>query len=207
MANWLDQTAPQLGTSVQASDQNDLLMVSMPKVAASIQPTFASANGSFFVSTDPAVIKQMSSRNATAPTLEATPYFAKNAALYREANEAFFYFASKEIFEHAYTLGRPSLLVGSAFFPQAKAIIDFSRLPSTATVAKHLTPVVIAQSHTQDGFLIQSRGPLSATPLFLIGKMAYQTFFLKQKAPLENGAHELDSQHESTVRQNAMPSS
>lgn len=196
IVNWLDQTAPQLGTTVQASDQNDLLMVSMPKIASAIQPTFASAKGSFFVSSDPAAIKQINNRNAATPTLETAPYFAKNAALYREANEAFFYFSSKEIFERAYELARPSLLVGSAFFPQAKTIIDFSRLPATQTVAKHLPPVIIAQSHHENGFLIQSRGPLSATPLFLIGRTLFQTFFLKQGAPPANSIPNATNQNE-----------
>jgi hypothetical protein len=180
IANWLDQTAPLLGASLQASDQNDLLMFSMPHVAPTIEPSFASANGSFFISTNPSAIKEISNRNASAPTLEATPDFLKVKGLYEQANESFFYFVSKEIVERAYTLVRPSLLVGSSFFPQARAFIDFSRLPSTAIITKHLTPSVIAQSHYEDGFLIQSCGPLSATPLFFLGRVCYQ-FLLSKK--------------------------
>jgi hypothetical protein len=180
-ATYLTQAASPLGTSLQTLDQGNLLMMSIPPIASTIQPTVASAHGLFFISTDPLAIKQMSTRNANAPTLETTPDFAKNANLYHEANEAFFYFASHEIFERAYTLARPSLLVGSIFFPYAKAILDFSKLPSATTVAKHLTPVVIAQSRNQEGLLIQSRGPLSTTPLFLIRNMLYQTFFPKQE--------------------------
>jgi hypothetical protein len=183
VANWLDQAAPQLGGSLQASDQNDLLMISMPKVASTIEPCLASANGSFFISSDPVVTKETSNHNAASPTLESTPGFSKNKVLYDEANEAFFYFVSKEIVERAYTLARPSLLVGSAFFPQARALLDFSLLPSTGTLTKHLAPVVIAESHHEDGFLIQSRGPLSATPLFFLGRVCYQ-FLLSKKGSI-----------------------
>ncbi|MFZ4116669.1 MAG: hypothetical protein ACOYK6_08140 [Chthoniobacterales bacterium] len=181
-ANFLAQAAAPLGASLQTLDQGNLVTISIPPITPTIQPTFASGHGLFLVSTDPLAIKQMSSSTATVPTLETTPDFAKNENLYHEANEAFFYFVSHEIFERAYSLVRPSLLVGSIFFPQTKAIIDFSKLPSATTIAKHLTPVVIAQSCNQEGALIQSRGPLSATPLFLIGKMLSQSFFTKQEA-------------------------
>jgi len=180
-ANWLDQAARELGTSLQASDQNDLLLFSMSKIAPSIEPSFASANGLFFISSHASTIIQKSNRSPAMPTLENNADFSKNKSLYDATNEAFFYFDSKEIFTRIYSLLRPSLLLGGNMFPQAKGMIDFSRLPSTALVRKYLTPIVIAQSHEQDGFLVQSSGPLCATPLYFLGKILYQYFALKKE--------------------------
>lgn len=181
MANWLDQAALNIGTSLQASDQNDLLFFSIPKLAPNVELSMASANGLFFIASDSASMKERSSQNSSAKTLETAADFSNSKSLYHEANEAFFYFNSQEIVKHIYPLARPSLLLGGAMFSQAKAMIDFSRLPSTATVTKYLTPIAIAQSHYQDGFLIQSQGSLSATPLYLIGKTLYQFLMAKRE--------------------------
>ena len=154
----------------------------MSKIAPSIEPAFASANGLFFISSHASTIMQKTNRSPAAPTLENNADFSKNKSLYDASNEAFFYFDTKEIFTRVYSLARPSLMLGGNIFPQAKGMIDFSRLPSTAICRKYLTPIVIAQSHEQDGFLIQSRGALCATPLYFLGKILYQYFAVKKEA-------------------------
>ena len=66
--------------------------------------------------------------------------------------------------------------------------IDFSKLPAAAVIAHDLVPIVYAQSHVKEGTLIQSAGPLTAVPLFLLGSTAYTFLQKKKMAAASSGA-------------------
>ena len=179
--SWLEQGTAHLGMVLQSN--GDLHFVSTPQLADGLKPTMAVARNDFFLGTDPEIIVQtaaQAAKSSARSTLETTAGFVKVDHLYHQANEIFAYFSTKELFERLYEKVRPGLLLGGSFMPDVSTTVDFSKLPSASVIAHDLVPIVYAQSHVQEGILIQSAGPLTAVPLFLLGSTAY-TFLQKKK--------------------------
>lgn len=181
--SWMEQAAARLNVTLQA--EGEVHFISMPQLSEGLKPTMADARGWFFIGTDPAVIKQASGqveKKSPQGTLVSSPDFAKAETLYHQANEVFAYFSTKELFERLYEKVRPGLLLGGSFMPGISTTVDFAKLPSAAAISKYLTPIFYAQSHVDEGLLIQSTGALSFTPLFFSANMAYTTIMKKKAA-------------------------
>lgn len=101
--------------------------------------------------------------------LEKSPAFAAALPAYRQANEVFGYVDSRAIFERAYTTLKPALQFGAQVMPGMAEWIDTSKLPQLETVAKHLDPIVYTQSRVDNGYLVESTGPITLNQAVLIG--------------------------------------
>lgn len=56
---------------------------------------------------------------------------------------------------------RPMLVMAAAFMPAIAQTVDLGKLPAADVIARHLSPLVIAQSYQTDGYLTSSIGPIS----------------------------------------------
>ncbi len=108
--------------------------------------------------------------------LDKSAAFASALPAYRKANEVFGYVDSRVVFERAYTTLRPALLFGAQVMPGMAEWIDTSKLPQLETVAKHLAPIVYTQSRVDNGYLIESTGPITLNQAILIGVGATSQF-------------------------------
>jgi hypothetical protein len=53
------------------------------------------------------------------------------------------------------------------FNPHANDYGDLSKLPAAEVISKHLSPIVYSQSSDENGYLIESTGPVTFTDLLL----------------------------------------
>lgn len=186
IAPWLDQTASHLGTALDTHEKNDLVTLPLMPEGSSLKPVFASFQGSFLVATEAPFVEELSSRAPAIAPLKEAPDF--DASLYNQANEAFFYISTKEVLEHLWSFAQPLLSTLKTEDTNQEASFH---LPAIENISKYLSPIVIAERSTEEGFLIQARGPCGITPLYLMGKLAC-TLFLSEQQTLNPSASEED---------------
>jgi hypothetical protein len=51
--------------------------------------------------------------------------------------------------------------------------VDVSKIPSAATISKHLPPIVLSRSDTAGGVLVESSGPISMGQLVILGAAGF----------------------------------
>ena len=56
---------------------------------------------------------------------------------------------------------RPMLIMGAAFMPSVAQGIDLAKVPPPEVITRHLSPIVVSQTYTDDGYRTESVGPLS----------------------------------------------
>lgn len=90
------------------------------------------------------------------------------SASYREAvgsvekpTGAFGYIDAKALFERIYGLASNTVKMLAIFNPHANDYADLNKLPTTETISKHLTPIVYSMSADENGWLIESTGPVT----------------------------------------------
>lgn len=93
--------------------------------------------------------------------LDQTAPFQKEAGVVSPATKSFAYLDLKALVERSYGTMRPLLIMSLAFAPDAGQWIDAGKLPGTETLTRHLSPVVMSQSETARGTLIESAGTLT----------------------------------------------
>ncbi|HLB33001.1 MAG TPA: hypothetical protein VJK54_02080, partial [Chthoniobacterales bacterium] len=174
---WLDQAALHLNATIKPSQEQGVRLLPLQQMGPMLQPTLAMTPSAFLVGTDSKVVEQATTANNktsdAGKTLKDSPDFAKVLPLYREANEVFAYFSTRELFERLYGKARPGLIMSASMAPGMSTFVDLSKLPKSETISKYLTPIVYTQSHNKEGLLIHSQGPVSATPLLLLGSTIY----------------------------------
>lgn len=84
---------------------------------------------------------------------------------------AFLYLDNKPLFEKTYNLAAPLAMLGATYLPDQKAV-DFTKLPKTDTIARHLTPSVSYQYLDADGFYRYAKGPVPPEAPFLFAGLA-----------------------------------
>lgn len=105
-------------------------------------------------------------------SLESSPTFASVLPSYTAANEVFGYVDTRGLFEHGYPVVQQILRFGAALMPGISDVIDSSKLPDTTTIAPHLNPIVFSQSRLPDGYLVDSRGPITMNQAVILGVLA-----------------------------------
>jgi hypothetical protein len=53
------------------------------------------------------------------------------------------------------------LVMAAAFMPRIAETVDLNKLPEAEVITQHLSPLVLSQSFTGDGYLTSSIGPVS----------------------------------------------
>jgi len=114
-------------------------------------------------------LRRLLSAPETQKNLADLPSFAAARPAFGSANEAFGYIDSKAVFEQAFPLVRQMLTFGVALMPQASEWVDTTKVPETASIAQHLTPMVYSQTVTSEGVLVESSGPITMNQAILIG--------------------------------------
>lgn len=105
---------------------------------------------------------------ATAAPLSSRPDFQAFAPTFEAANEIFAFADSRVVFERAYNALRPIIVFGASVMPGVADIVDVTKLPASASISKHLTPMVLSQRSVEDGTLLESSGPLTFNQALLL---------------------------------------
>jgi len=105
-------------------------------------------------------------------TLAGTRGFEPAMRAYRSANEMFGYIDTRVVFENIYNTVVPIVRLSALMMPSVSNVVDVESLPAAGTIGKHLGPIVVTQSVTAEGTLLESRGPLSLGQFLMIGVAA-----------------------------------
>jgi hypothetical protein len=99
--------------------------------------------------------------------LDAVPEFQRAAKLLHPASASFAYLDLPTIISRTYGTFRPLLAMTIALQPGGSGMIDAGKLPNATAISRHLTPLVFSSGETENGFRMESAGPVSATQLAL----------------------------------------
>ncbi len=126
-----------------------------------LDPTLALSGGLLVFGLNPADVESALANRGNVQNLKTSPAFAPALPTLATANETFGFIDSKALFDRAFPLLRQIIVFGSSFMPGADQFIDAGKLPQTETISKHLTPIIFSQSRLDDGYLIESSGPIT----------------------------------------------
>ncbi len=146
-------------------------------------PTFAMHGGFLLIGLDAADIQRAVVASSAEDTLSKSPDFKSAMSDFKSANEVFGFIDTKKIFTRGYPLARQIMIFGAAVMPGMTDIIEASKLPETETVARHLQPIVYSQTRLPDGYLIESRGPITLNQAVIGGAGAASSFFKPSQNP------------------------
>jgi hypothetical protein len=153
--------------------------ISFPSLqSAFANPSLALVDGFMVLGVDSEELSRAMQSFKSGETLEKSPGFAAALPAYHAANEVFGYVDSKTLFERSYPMLRQVIIFGAAVMPGASEIIDGSKLPETETIAKYLQPIVYNQTRIQEGYLVESSGPITMNQAVMLAAAA-GTSFLK----------------------------
>ncbi len=93
--------------------------------------------------------------------LSGAPAFESAGKTVGAPTSAYGFIDLRGLFERAYGTFRPFIIMSLAFAPDAGEWIDGAKLPTTETFTKHLGPIVMSQSTSERGTLLESRGTLT----------------------------------------------
>lgn len=145
-------------------EQDGIKLFSIPSVSNPLaSPTLTLSGGFMILGIDAKSVLQAA--HAGGAGVDASPAFAPALPAYRAANEVFAFVNTGAIFERAYTALRPVILFGAQVMPGMAVWIDTGKLPQTETVVRHLPPVILSQQRFEDGVLLESSGPFTASQL------------------------------------------
>jgi len=126
-----------------------------------LDPTLAVSGDLLVFGLNPAEVDTALANRGNAQNLKTSPAFAPALPSLAAANETFGFIDTKAVFERAFPLLRQIIVFGSSFMPGADQFIDASKLPQTETISKHLTPIIFSQTRLENGYLIESSGPIT----------------------------------------------
>lgn len=132
-------------------------------------PTFALIDGFLVVGLNATDVERAIAAQKTGKPLIKSAAFAYARSEFQSANEVFGYLDIRAAFNRFYPLARQIAVFSAAINPSSTSAIDVNKLPSTEAVARHLNPIVYAQSRYDDGYLLQSRGPVSLSQAGFLG--------------------------------------
>ena len=172
------QEALTLLPEASLTESEGVRYISFPSLQSPFaNPTLALIDGFLLLGVSSGELSQALQSFKSGQTLEKIPTFAAAETAYRTANEVFGYVDSKTLVERSYPKLRQIIIFGAAIMPGVSDIIDGSKLPETETIAKHLQPIVYAQTRLPEGYLVESSGPITMNQAFLIAAAAGASLF------------------------------
>lgn len=126
-----------------------------------LDPTLAVSGDLLVFGLNPGEVETALANRGSAQNLKTSPAFAPALPALATANETFGFIDTKALFTRAFPLLRQIIVFGSSFMPGADQFIDSSKLPQTETISNHLTPIVFSQTRLDDGYLLESSGPIT----------------------------------------------
>jgi hypothetical protein len=127
-----------------------------------VSPAIAVSEKMMIAGSDAAAVEALIAKTADpAVALEKSATFHEAAARLPDADGAFAYVDTRLLFERADAALRPLLLMSATFYPALGKNVDATKLPPTEAIAKHLSPIVMAQRYATDGYMTESIGPVA----------------------------------------------
>lgn len=127
-----------------------------------LTPTVALSAQRLVAGTDVAAVDAaVSPKVAPADLLQKSETFRDAEARVPGGDSAFNYIDTRLLFERADSAFRPLLVMSSTLYPKLGKTVDVSKLPPADAIEKHLSPIVMSQRYTGDGYLTESVGPIT----------------------------------------------
>ena len=115
-----------------------------------------------FAGSDAAAIEAALTRTTSpADGLEKSAVFRDATKQVPTGESAFNYVDTRFFFERAEAAMRPLLLMGAAFSPVLGKNLDPAKFPPPEAISKHLSPIVMAQRYSDEGYVTESIGPVT----------------------------------------------
>lgn len=146
-------------------------------------PSFAVTDDFILAGLDVSDIERALATLHGSDSLEKSPEFAAALPSYRKANEVFGFVDSKAVFSRGYPMLRQVMIFGAAVMPDVVNFVDASKLPDTASIARHLKPITYSQTRFRDGYLIESEGPITMSQALLTGAAVASPFLKPSSNP------------------------
>ena len=87
--------------------------------------------------------------------------FKKAAGWVPTAKQSFTYLDTALLYQRLDAALRPMLVMAAAFVPSVAETVDLGKLPAAEVITRHLSPLVMSQSYSGEGYLLESVGPIS----------------------------------------------
>ena len=128
----------------------------------SIAPTIALSNDRLVAGHDLAGVENVMKRGgARGSELAGTDSFKTAERVLPTAKDLFVYVDTALFYARLDAAVRPMLIMAAAFMPNIGDTVDLGKLPEPEVVTKHLSPIVLGQRYENDGYLVESVGPIS----------------------------------------------
>ncbi len=179
----VDAILPTVAPQTTASEINGARVIGFPELRIQlIDPALAIGDEAIFLSlATPTLEKALGATTGIEP-LEKSPAFEPALAAWGEPGQSFAYIDVRTIFERLYNQMRPVIIFSAAMMPNIANTVDISKLPETEAISKHLGPIVFTQRRLDDGWMLESTGPITLYETFGIigigfgGAAAVQAF-------------------------------
>ncbi|MFL6531601.1 MAG: hypothetical protein ACJ8KX_14135 [Chthoniobacterales bacterium] len=110
---------------------------------------------------DRAAVESAITRKPEGSPMASSPLFKTAERLVPTAKNAFIFLDTALLYTRLDAAIRPMLVMAAAFMPVAVDTIDVGKIPPAEVVTKHLSPLVLSQTYSTDGYVTESAGPVS----------------------------------------------
>ncbi len=129
--------------------------------AFAISPTVAVSDRLLVIGGDSARVDRAVAPAKSGTGLDDSPSFRSAAKLVPSPQQMFAFLDLGALYSRLDATVRPILQMSAAFLPSMTEHVDPAKLPSAEVVARHLSPVVAAQSYTGNGYRSESVGTIT----------------------------------------------
>ena len=127
-----------------------------------VSPAIAVSDRKLIAGSDAATVEtDITRKTPPAEALEKSAVFREASGRVPATGSAFNYIDTRLLFERADAALRPLLLMSATIYPALGKQFNAANLPPADAIAKHLSPIVMSQRYTGDGYLSQSVGPVT----------------------------------------------
>lgn len=137
---------------------------------AFLEPCIALREGELLAALNPdALNRLMLPKTDGTKSLAESQKFAELKKYYDSSPSTFVYLDTAELVRRAYEMSLPVIRFGALTLKDVDRYVNTDALPDKATFADELGPIVGVQYNRPDGFLFESRGPLTLNHLLIMG--------------------------------------
>ncbi len=152
------------GASWTRSENNGVSYLRMSGLGGfvPVNPTIALTDRMLIAASDSATVEAaVESKGPPTDLLENSDTFKNAQKLVAESESAFNYIDTRLLFERADAALRPLLLMSATIYPALGKAVDIAKLPPAEAIVQHLSPIVMSQRYTGNGYLTESAGPIT----------------------------------------------
>ncbi len=157
-------SVPLAGASWTQTERDGVVYYSLPGFGGFVplRPTLALSPQRLVAGSDATTVEtQMAGKISAGNELEKSAPFREAVARVPAGDAGFHYLDPRLLLERADTALRPLLLLSATIYPALGNKIDAAKLPPIEAITKHLSPIVMSQHYTGNGYLSESIGPIA----------------------------------------------